>query len=49
MLRTGMVAAEKRWTKRVSSSRLRKWPVMRARERVWREDGAGKDVGEGDA
>ncbi len=34
-----MVAAEKRWRKRVSSSRLRKCRVMRVRVRVWRGEG----------
>lgn len=29
-----MVAVEKRWMKRVSSSRLMKWEVMRITERV---------------
>ena len=39
MLDRGMVAEEKRWMKRVSSSRFRKWRRMRVRVRVWREEG----------
>ena len=38
MLEKGMVAAEKRWMKRVSSSRFRKWMRIRVRVRVWREE-----------
>jgi len=34
-----MVALLKRWTKRVSSSRLRKWRVMVMQERVCRVEG----------
>lgn len=42
MLARGIVALEKRWMKRVSSSRFRKWMRTRARERVWRGEGLGK-------
>ena len=43
MLRRGMVAEEKRWMKRVSYSRFRKWMRMRARVRDWREEGPEDD------
>lgn len=42
MLKAGIVAAEKRWMKRVSSSRFAKWMHTRVRERVWRYEGPGE-------
>lgn len=38
-----MVAAEKRWMKRVSYSRFRKCVRTRARVRVWRGEGSGDE------
>ena len=38
-----MVAEEKRWMKRVSNSRFRKWRRMRVRVRDWREEGPGEE------
>jgi hypothetical protein len=40
-----MVASEKRWTKRVSSSRLRKCRTIMARERVCRVEGPASKAG----
>lgn len=37
------MAEEKRWMKRVSYSRFRKWMRIKARVRVWRVEGPGDE------